>query len=237
MKKRVLALFLAVFTVFAFSACGKKDGANSGEKETAENSILAQMETANATKTLVEKYDSILLVTADRDGNEVSTCMQVTEGGYNLMIQDYTGAEIAMTPKGNFVLTSDGESNVDLYEDEAAYEARKEEIITAPIYSYNPGEEVVEETEDGGKKTVLALLHMDASTDGYEEFKNMWGIEDEEFDYYTEYVIDSQTLEIMESTSYCELSTGRIDLNHVVIKHGEALEMSEDMIALIENAK
>ena len=239
MKKRFLALVLAVLTVLAFAACGKKgeDEQKGGEAETADNSILAQMEPANATKTLVDKYESILMVSKDRDGNETSTCMQVTDGGYNLIMKDYTGAEIAMTPKGNFVLTSDGESNANLYESEADYEARRDEIISAPIYTYSPDETVVEEKEEGDKKTVLTMRHMDNTADGYEELKNLWGIDDETFDYYNQYVIDSKTLEILESEAYCEISTGRIDINHVTIAHGEVLEMSEGMAELIENAK
>ena len=237
MRKRIVALLLAIMTVAAFSACGKKGGETANGGETEDSSTLAQMEPANATKTLVEKYGSIVITSVDADGYESKTCMQTTEGGYNLIIQDDSGVEIAMTPKGNFILTSDGESSVDLYEDEAAYAERKEEIITAPVYSHNSSEEVVEETEEGGKTTVLAVLRMTSSTDGYEEFKNLWGIDDEEFDYYNQYVVDTETLEILESSSYCELSTGKRELNHTTITHGEALELSDAMKKLIENSK
>lgn len=249
MKKKIFALFMIGILTFPIAGCG-------GEKENPEtsngtvsvtampvlddNNVLEVMESANSLDTLLEKYGSITFYVVDRSGRENVVHLKEVEGGYNYYILDATGVEYLSNPQGQYIVTSDGESQAALCESEADYEILREEALASVrsgMYQYNEQEKVSAIEEQEETTTVTSVFRMTDGVAGYSEFKSVWGIDDEEFDYVNVYVLDRETLEIQETFSYCELSTGRVENGTISITYGESIEYSDDLKACMESAK
>ena len=235
MTKKLIAILLAVLCTISLFACGKSDDKAFDEQKAKE--ILKEMETANEPKALIEKYTSFEIDATDQDGSLSKTSWEAKDGGYMMLMQVGNGSEAAMTPKGNFIRTPDGESVMVPYQDPSEYESLKDQMISAPFYAYSEEEEVVEFQEENGKTTILTVRHMDKTSSGFQTLQTTYGITDETFDYYNQYVVDSETKELQESSAYFELSTGRKDIDHKTVLYGASVTVSDEMQALMDAAQ
>ena len=242
MTKKLIAILLAVLCTISLFACGKKDKENAGNQatETQQNGIsesdeqkakevLKEMEAANDLQALVEKYTSVESDETDQDGNLSKRGWEAVDGGYMILIQSVDGSEAVTTPKGNFFLAPDGESGTALNQDPS-----ENETLNDRIFECSEEEEIVEYKEENGTVTILTVQHMDKSSSGFDA---TYGITDDSFDRYHQYIADSETKELQEFSEYFELSTGRLDAKHQTVTYGSSLTVSDELKALIDAAQ
>ncbi len=240
--KKIFALLLVAILALSFAGCGETPQAPESEpaQEVLGSGILKDMESANNFDLLMEKYGAITLTAIGRGGGEYCVHLEEVDGGYRYFTSDATGVEYAVTPEGQFMVTSDGESQGLLFksdEERDTLMVGAQDAVRGSLYHNNTTEQVVSQEEKDGKIVVTTKAHMTSEIDGYLEFKSAWGIDDEEFDFYNEYTLDKETLQMEENLGYCELSTGRIECGKAIYTYGQGYEMSDELKACMESTK